>query len=87
MNIKDDFIRLEIEVDYAVATEDHNVRSHAASYQKLVRQQILAILGVDNSIERSLILVFIERMRLLNINNREGSIRLISMCAYTWILR
>ena len=29
--------------------EDHNVRSHPASYQKLVREQILAILGVDNS--------------------------------------
>ena len=34
---------------YAVAIEDHNVHSRAASYQKLVREQILAILGVDNS--------------------------------------
>ena len=32
-----------------MAMEDHNVRSCAASYQKLVREQILAIFGVDNS--------------------------------------
>ena len=32
-----------------MAIEDHNIRSRAASYQKLVREQILAILGVDNS--------------------------------------
>ena len=32
-----------------MAIEDHNVRSHAASYQKLVREQILAMLGMDNS--------------------------------------
>ena len=37
--------------------EDHNVRSHAASYQKLVREQVLAILGVDDSIERSILLL------------------------------
>ena len=39
-------------LDYAVAIEDHNVRSCAASYRKLVREQILqilAILGMDNS--------------------------------------
>ena len=36
-------------LDYAVAIEVHNIRSRAASYQKLDRQQILAILGVDNS--------------------------------------
>ena len=34
---------------YAVAIEDHNICSHVAGYQKLVREQILAILGVDNS--------------------------------------
>ncbi len=28
---------------------DHNVRPHAASYQKLVREQIVAILCTDNS--------------------------------------
>ena len=32
-----------------MVTEDHNVHSRAASYQKLAREQILAILGVDNS--------------------------------------
>ena len=32
-----------------MAIEDHNVRSRAASYQKLVREQILAILDIDNS--------------------------------------
>ena len=32
-----------------MAIEDHNVHSRAASYQKLVREQILVILGVDNS--------------------------------------
>ena len=34
-----------------MAIEDHNIRSRAArsSYQKLVREQILAILGMDNS--------------------------------------
>ena len=31
-----------------MAIEDHNICSHAASHQKLVREQILAILGVDN---------------------------------------
>ena len=35
-------------LDYAVAIEDHNVCSRVASHQKLVREQILAILGVDN---------------------------------------
>ena len=37
-----------------MAIEDHNVHSRAASYQKLVREQMLAILGVDNS--RSILL-------------------------------
>ena len=31
-----------------MAIKDHNVRSRAASYQKLVSEQILAILGVDH---------------------------------------
>ena len=40
-----------------MAIEDHNVRSRAASYQKLVREQILAILGLGQlSIERSILL-------------------------------
>ena len=33
----------------AVVIEDHNIRSRAANYHKLVREQILVILGVDNS--------------------------------------
>ena len=53
-------------LDYAVAIEDRNVRSRVASYQKLVREQILAILGVDNS--QSSDQYFIERMHLLNVS-------------------
>ena len=36
-------------LDYAVAIDDHNVRSRPANYQKLVREQVLALHGVDNS--------------------------------------
>ena len=42
-------VEVKTSIMIAVAIEDHNVRSRAASYQKLVREQILAILGVDNS--------------------------------------
>ena len=55
-------------LDYAVAIEDHDVCSHAASCQKLVREQILAILAwttLDRAINTTI--VFIECMRLLNI--------------------
>ena len=51
-----------------MAIEDHNVHSRTASYQKLVREQILAILDMatlDRAI--NITIIFIERMRLLNI--------------------
>ena len=38
-------------LDYAVAIEDHNVRSRAASYQKLVREQNLILAILELSIE------------------------------------
>ena len=57
-----------------MAIEDNNFHSRAASYQKLVREQTLAILGMDN-FELSdqyycNIIVFIEHMCLLN-NRKE----------------
>ena len=36
-------------LEIAAVIEDHNIRSHAASYRRLVSEQISAILSVDNS--------------------------------------
>ena len=53
----------------AVVIEDHNIRSRAANYHKLVREQILVILGAWTTLDRAInvTIVFVERMRLLNI--------------------
>ena len=56
-------------LDYAVAIEVHNVRSRAASYQKVVREQILAIYLAWTTLDQviNITIVVIERTRLLNI--------------------
>ena len=55
-----------------MAIEDHNIHSHAASHQKLVREQILAILSVatlDRAI--NITIVFIEHVLKALLNSRK----------------
>ena len=65
--------------DYAVAIGDHNVRSRAASYRKLVREQILAILGMDNSRSSDQYYYCVHHSECMCLLK---NMHLISMCTY-----